>query len=92
MLEGPPSLWLVARGVATSGEERPQGFRVPQEAVSTSENRTFYTGGLNWFYEAGTSGVLSMRGHDSTVNGGRITSRWLCLACIERLRVRDRPW
>lgn len=40
---------------------------------------TFYTGTFNWFWQAGVSGQLSMRGHTSTINGGTITQVTVCL-------------
>ncbi|REJ99480.1 MAG: PKD domain-containing protein [Acidobacteria bacterium] len=43
-------------------------------AMQTLESRTFYTGALQWYFQASSLGSLSMRGHDSTLFGGTVTS------------------
>ena len=42
------------------------------------ENRSFYTGGFDWHYQAAGFGTLIMRGYDSTSQGGTIQQVTAC--------------
>lgn len=77
---------LVALPSAALAQEAPTARRVDPTNGSVSSvvdraivNGTFYTGTLNWFWQAGASGQLSMRGHATTATGGTITHVTACL-------------
>lgn len=75
-------LLLVVCGSAVA-QDAPTAQRVdtaPEVVIGEAiVNGTFYTGTLNWIWEAGASGQLSMRGHASTTNGGTISQVTACL-------------
>lgn len=68
---------LLASEIAAA-QEAPTAHRIDSDTKAVVD-RTFYTGALNWIWQAGASGQLSMRGHDSTDNGGTITQVTACL-------------
>ena len=65
------SLAVVSPGMAQ------KSFLVPIEKDIVE--RVFYTGRLNRYWQAGTSGILGMSGYTRTRNGGTIRSVTVCL-------------
>lgn len=72
---------------AAVAQETPTAQRIDPPAAGNAQaivdeaivDGTFYTGNLNWIWQAGPSGVLSMRGYGTTANGGTITQATACL-------------
>ncbi len=52
--------------------------RRPAVEEATVVTRNFYTGTLNWYFQPGTSGGLSMTGYTSTAGGGTVTQVTAC--------------
>lgn len=53
--------------------------RQPAAEKATVITRNFYTGSLNWYFQPGGSGGLSMTGYTSSLAGGTVTQVTVCL-------------
>lgn len=52
--------------------------RRPAIEEDTIVTRNFYTGNLNWYFQPGASGVLTMTGYTSAPGGGTVTQVTVC--------------
>jgi hypothetical protein len=68
---------LMAVPLGASDEDSPVARRAFAEET-TVVTRNFYNGNLNWYFQPGSSGALTMSGYTSSTAGGTVTQVTVC--------------
>jgi hypothetical protein len=65
-------------GMPMAAQEYPTATYAPVDGKAVVAARKFYSGSLDWYWQASTLGALSMSGYSSTTFGGTVTAVTAC--------------